>query len=77
MVGMLQIITYLICIYLIFKGMEILQIGLMGPPDRRSMGVVLGTIMTVIAIITATVFSYWITQQAQIINEGMRSIPRP
>ena len=35
MLGMLQIITYLLCVYLVFKAFEILQIALMSNRDDR------------------------------------------
>jgi hypothetical protein len=35
MVGMLQIITYLPCVYLVFKGMEIYQIAKMSTSEHR------------------------------------------
>ena len=56
MVGMLQIITYLLCIYLIFKGFEILQIALMSNREDRSAGMLIGTLLLVIAIGAAAVF---------------------
>ena len=42
MIGMLQIITYLLCVYLVFKGFEILQIALMSGREDRAGGIVIG-----------------------------------
>lgn len=38
MVGMLQIITYLLCIYLVFKGIEIFQIANVKSREARDVG---------------------------------------
>jgi len=55
MAGMFQIITYLLCVYLIFKGFEILQIALMSTRASRRAGLVLG-VLAVVASIVATIF---------------------
>jgi hypothetical protein len=68
MVGMLQIITYLLCIYLIFKGFEILQIALMSNREDRSAGMILGTLLLVIAIGAAAMFVKMIDAQASAVG---------
>ena len=35
MAGMLQILTYVLCFYLVVKGVEVLQIGLASNRPRR------------------------------------------
>ena len=65
MVGMLQIITYLLCVYLIFKGFEILQIALASTLDNRSGIILIGVIMVVISIGGALYFTQAIDRQAQ------------
>ena len=72
MVGMLQIITYLLCVYLIFKGIEIFQIALMGNPNKRAIGIVIGALMIVTSIIAAIIFTYMIDIQAKSVSDGMR-----
>lgn len=64
MVGMLQIITYLLCVYLVFKGIEIWQIANVQSRENDGRGLYLGVGMIVISIILAIVFSIWITDQA-------------
>ena len=68
MVGMLQIITYLLCIYLIFKGFEILQIALMSNREDRAAGMIIGTLLLVIAIGAAAMFVKMIDAQASAVG---------
>lgn len=73
MVGMLQIITYLLCVYLIFKGIEIFQIANVKSGENNGRGLYLGTAMIVIAVIAALVFYTWIDSQANSIANSPRS----
>lgn len=70
MAGMLQIITYLLCVYLIFKGIEIFQIALMSSRERRAPGLILGVIAIVVAVACATMFMKWIDQQASVMSQS-------
>jgi hypothetical protein len=77
MVGMLQIITYLLCVYLVFKGVEIFQIALMGANEKqRGKGYVIGALMIVASLIAAVAFTALIDNQAKSISEGLNDIPR-
>jgi uncharacterized membrane protein (DUF485 family) len=76
MVGMLQIITYLLCVYIILKGIEIFQIGLMGTAERRKIGMAIGAVMIVASIGAAGVFTYLITIQANEIDSRMQNLPK-
>jgi hypothetical protein len=62
MVGMLQIITYLLCVYLIFKGIEIWQIANVKSRESEGRGLYLGVAMIVISVIAALVFYTLINQ---------------
>ncbi len=73
MVGMLQIITYLLCIYLVFKGFEILQIALMSNREDRSAGMIVGTLLLVIAIGAAAMFVKMIDTQASAVGSHSSS----
>jgi hypothetical protein len=76
MAGMLQIITYLLCAYLVFKGVEIFQIGLMTANEKRaSAGIVIGVIAVAISIVAAFAFTSWIDSQALSMSDSMKSIP--
>ncbi|MGP8049677.1 MAG: hypothetical protein ACLPYB_03620 [Desulfobaccales bacterium] len=72
MVGMLQIMTYILCVYLIFKGIEILQIALMSNRENRTSGIIIGIIVIAVSIIAALIFTYMIDVQANSVSQGMR-----
>jgi hypothetical protein len=57
-VGMLQILTYMLAFYLVLKGLEILQIALASsrPEEERSRIVSWGTIVLIACVIAAIVF---------------------
>jgi hypothetical protein len=48
MIGMIQILTYLLAVYLVFKGVEILQIALMSNRTDRTAGIVIGIVAVVL-----------------------------
>jgi hypothetical protein len=64
MVGMLQIITYLLCLYLVFKGFEILQIALMSAREDRAGGITIGVLLLVVSLAGAWYFVHAIDAQA-------------
>jgi hypothetical protein len=68
MVGMLQIITYLLCVYLVYKGWEILQIALMSNRENRKVGIVLGVIAVVGSFVASAIFTYMIDLQASSVS---------
>ncbi len=71
MVGMLQIITYLLCVYLVYKGWEILQIALMSNRENRTGGLVLGVVAVVGSFIASAIFTYMIDLQANSVSNGL------
>ena len=73
MAGMLQIVTYLLCFYLVIKGVEILQIGLAsGRPDRGALKVI--GWMTLIACVAAAIaFATFQDQQAEKVSAFTRT----
>lgn len=75
MVGMLQIITYLLCVYLVFKGIEIWQIANVKSRENDGRGLYLGTAMIVISVILALVFYVLIDMQAEKVGSGMPRLP--
>lgn len=74
MVGMLQIITYLLAVYLVLKGIEILQIGLASSRQERSGMIVLGTICVVGCVIAAFVFVGMQDNMASSVSNGMHGL---
>lgn len=75
MAGMLQIITYLLGVYLIFTGVEILQIALMSPREDRTAGLMIGGIMLAASVVAAIGFSVWIDNQAASLSRSMPRLP--
>lgn len=75
MVGLMQIMIYLLAVYLVFKGLEIFQIALMSNRDNRTMGLLLGAACIVVAIFAGIGFSYWGDNVAQSVGDRMNSIP--
>lgn len=56
MVGMLQIITYLLCFYLIIKGIEILQIALSSTKENKRLPMIIGITALIACVIAALYF---------------------
>lgn len=70
MVGMLQIITYLLCIYLVFKGVEILQIALSSHHEKKDVIIAIGVIAVVASILTGYYFYEWINEMASSVSNS-------
>lgn len=68
MIGMLQIMTYLLCVYLVFKGFEILQIALMSNREDRAGGIAIGVLFVLISIGAAYTFTKMIDAQATAVS---------
>jgi len=64
MVGMLQIITYLLCVYLVFKGFEIFQLALVSAREDRRAALAIGIIAIVISFLASAFFTSMIDAQA-------------
>lgn len=75
MPGMLQIITYLLCVYLIFKGFEILQIALMSARSDRVGGIIIGVLFVLIAFGASAMFTKMIDAQASAISSHTPARP--
>jgi NADH:ubiquinone oxidoreductase subunit K len=60
---MIPVITYLLCVYLIFKGVEIFQIAFMSSRSdpQRATGIVIGVGAITVAVAAALFFAWWIT----------------
>jgi hypothetical protein len=68
MVGMLQILTYLAALYLVVKGIEVLQIGLASTPPSRGGVVAIGVATLVLCLSGAVLFV--VMQDAQATRVG-------
>ena len=68
MAGMLQILTYLLGIYLVFKGVEIFQIALMSSRPNRLLGLTIGSISIVACVVAAIFFVHLQDMQAEALS---------
>jgi uncharacterized membrane protein len=67
---MLEIIGYMFCVYFVFKGIEIHQIGVASRPEKTREALLTGTIMFFAGLLAAVIFAFLLHSQAQ-------SIPTP
>lgn len=74
MVGMLQIMTYLLCLYLVFKGFEILQIALASPRENRTPAILIGVLFVVVSIAAASYFVKAIDEQAHAVGSRVPNV---
>jgi uncharacterized membrane protein (DUF485 family) len=74
MVGMIQILTYLFCVYLVFKGVEIFQIAWMSSSPQKENGMIAGAVMIAVSIIAAAAFYYLINEQAERVSGALQNI---
>jgi len=72
MAGMLQILTYLLALYLVSKGIEILQIALASNRENRT-GILIGLLMLGLCVVSAVTFVVWQDQQALSISRSMQN----
>ncbi len=75
MVGLMQIMIYMLAVYLVFKGVEILQIALMSPRQNRVGGILIGVVFIGIAVAAGIGFSVWADSTAQSISDRMNNVP--
>ena len=73
MAGMLQIITYLLCVYLVVKGVEVLQIAIMGNRESRGVGLAIGVLTLVVCVGAALFFYNFINMQATAMSSRSES----
>jgi hypothetical protein len=76
MAGMIQILTYLLCVYLALKGVEILQIALCSSRETKGFPMAIGVVALAIAIGSGLTFASWQDQQAQTLSRSVPSFGR-
>lgn len=74
MVGMLQILTYMLAFYLVIKGFEILQIGLASNRQDRSGVITIGILLLIVCCVGAVGFVAMQDTQAR--SVGTSSTPQ-
>ncbi|WKL57265.1 hypothetical protein Q1W73_16605 [Asticcacaulis sp. ZE23SCel15] len=73
MAGMLQIITYILCFYLVIKGIEILQIALASSREKRGPIIILGALTLAACLFAAVSFVGLQDKQALSLSDNMRT----
>jgi hypothetical protein len=74
MVGMLQVITYMLAFYLVVKGIEILQIAMASAREHRSGMIILGSFVLAACIVSAIGFVGMQDGMATHVSSGMQGI---
>ena len=72
MAGMLQIITYLLCVYLVFKAVEIFQLAITGQTIvkwRFITAILIGVLAIASSLYASTVFVKFIDTQAESLQQ--------
>lgn len=72
MVGMIQILMYLLAFYLVLKGVEILQIALASNRPARGGIVLFGAFVLAASVLAAAAFVGMQDQQAQSVGSAAR-----
>jgi uncharacterized membrane protein YdbT with pleckstrin-like domain len=72
---MIQIIGLLLCVYLVFKGIEIFQIAISSPRENKSGAVAVGTISLIASIVIAVLFAWWLITAGENMNTQMPRYP--
>lgn len=78
MVGLLQIMIYLLCVYLVYKGVEIFQIAFVSDSENvsRKLGVVIGIIMIIGAVVVGVGAVFMTESLVADIGNKMNNIPK-
>jgi hypothetical protein len=71
MVGMLQIITHLLCYYLVFKAVEIFNIGLASSSEIRGVSMAIGVLAIIASVALAIHFGDAIDAQAHAVASSI------
>lgn len=64
MVGQIQILSYMLAVYLVYKGYEILHLTLVSPKENKTLPLILGIFALIGSIGLAIVFVIMMDEQA-------------
>ena len=73
MVGMIQILTYLLCVYLVFKGLEIVMIALASARADRAGLVTIAVLLFLVSVGAAFFFWHAADQQASAVSSRIQN----
>lgn len=76
MVGLMQIMIYLLCVYLVYKGFEIFQIAFVADDSKsRTGGIVIGVLAIVAAVVIGLGAVVMTEAMVASIGKNMDNIP--
>ena len=75
MVGLMQIMIYMLAVYLVYKGFEIFQVAFMSTRENRGAGITIGVLAIVLAVLLGAGFSLWADEVAKSISDRMNNVP--
>jgi predicted anti-sigma-YlaC factor YlaD len=75
MVGMLQILTYLLAFYLVLKGIEILQMALTSNREKRHAVIIIGALTLAACLVASVGFAVMQDNQAASLSRSAPLIP--
>ena len=73
---MLSLVIWFLCVYIVFKGVEIFQIALMSSRDDRRLGLSIGVVMVAASVVVAIVFFFLNEAQAEKMQTPLPNWPR-
>lgn len=73
---MVAIIGLLLCVYLVFKGVEIFQLSLVNPNPQRRLSGVIGVVSLVASVVLAGGFGAWIFLQSWSMEQRQTDLQR-
>lgn len=73
---MIQVIGFLFCVYLIFKGVEIFQIALSSSRDDRGTALTVGALALIGSLVVAALFAWWLVEEGQRMQNIQNQMPR-
>lgn len=77
MVGLMQIMIYMLAVYLVYKGFEIFQIAFVSKEGQtRTAGIIFGVCAIVAAVVIGFMFVFWADSMAASISDKMGNIGR-
>jgi hypothetical protein len=75
MAGMIQILNYLLCVYLVYKGIEIYLISLTVQDEEKAVAARgIAKLALALAVGIAIAFALWMDSQAESLSRGLQNI---
>jgi hypothetical protein len=73
MVGQIQIIAYILAVYLVYKGYEILHMSLVSPKEKKTVLIIIGAVAFAFSIIFAIGFVILMELQSEKVGNTFKN----